>query len=75
MVDKFLDDLQSSFRILAENNFLPKDFASKIAPVVELRNGIVHNYEKLDKNLFLKNLRSNFGDFERYLSLAKNNFL
>ena len=69
------DDLQSSFKILADNNSLPQDFANKIAPVVGLRNNIVHNYEKLDKNLFLKNLRNNFGDFEKYLILIKNKFL
>ena len=47
------DDFQSTFIILAQNNVLPEDFASKIAHVVGLRNRLVHRYEKIDKQLFL----------------------
>ena len=39
---KISDDLQGTFYILGENKILPEDFAKKIAPVVGLRNRIVH---------------------------------
>lgn len=61
------DDLQSTFYILGKNDILPEDFSRKIAPVVGLRNRIVHRYESLDKSLFIKSFRKNCSDFESYL--------
>ncbi|HBB56679.1 TPA: hypothetical protein DEW47_03590 [Patescibacteria group bacterium] len=67
------DDLQSTFLTLADSKILPKDFAVKIAPVVGLRNKTVHQYEKIDKELFIKKLKENFGDFKKYLVLIEKN--
>ena len=63
---KISEDLQGTFLILGENNVLPKDFAQKIAPVTGVRNILVHQYEKLDKEMFIRNLRKHFSDFEKY---------
>lgn len=63
---KPIEDLKSSFLSLGEAGVLPADFAQKISPLVGVRNILVHQYEKLDFELFLKNLRSNLGDFEVY---------
>lgn len=63
---KTADDFQSTFYILAENNILSKDFAQKIAPIVGLRNRIVHRYDTLNKSLFIKIFRENISDFEKY---------
>jgi len=63
---KISDDLQGTFLILGENNVLPADFAEKIAPVTGVRNILVHQYEKLDKEMFIRNLRKHFSDFEKY---------
>lgn len=74
---KTADDFQSTFYILAENNVLPKNFAKKIAPVVGLRNRIVHRYDTIDKALFIKTFRKNISDFEKYqkfiVKYLKNN--
>lgn len=64
---KVSEDFQGTFYILGENKILPSAFAKKIAPVVGLRNRIVHRYEALDKNLFLKAFRKNYPDFTKYL--------
>jgi len=61
------DDLQSSFLTIGENGILPKEFAFKIAPVTGVRNILVHQYEKLDKEMFIHNIRKNFSDFEHYV--------
>lgn len=66
---KISDDFQGTFYILGENKILPDDFAKKIAPVVGLRNRIVHRYEELNKELFIKTIRNDFPDFEEYLKL------
>jgi len=50
---------------------LPEKFAFKIAPVVAVRNRIVHGYESLDQALFIKNLRNNYSDFEKYIKLIE----
>lgn len=69
---KIAEDFQSTFYSLAENNVLPQDFAEKIAPVVAVRNRIVHGYESLDKELFIKNLRKNYSDFKKYIESIEN---
>jgi len=61
------DSFQSSFLVLAENKILPDDFAKKIAPVVGLRNRIVHRYEKTDIEILLRAVRENKEDFRQYV--------
>lgn len=66
------NDFQSTFYILGRSNVLDKDFADKIAPVVGLRNRVVHRYESLNKELFLKSLRENYYDFGEYIKQISN---
>lgn len=63
------EDLQGTFYILGETKILPQKFAHKIAPVVGLRNRIVHRYDALNKELFIKTFRKNYSDFEKYIKL------
>ncbi len=63
---KGLEDFQGTFYVLGQNGILPADFAQRLAPVVGLRNRIVHRYEALDKKLFITTFRRNYPDFERY---------
>lgn len=60
------DDFYGSFSILGKSDVLPEEFASRIAPITAVRNILVHQYEKLDKKMFIHNLRKNFSDFEQY---------
>jgi uncharacterized protein YutE (UPF0331/DUF86 family) len=60
------EDFQSSFRVLAEHKILPEEFADKIAPVVGLRNRLVHRYEKINLDLLLQAIRKNKEDFKEY---------
>lgn len=64
---KIGDDFQSTFYTLGSQDILPVPFAEKIAPIVGLRNRIVHRYETLDKKLFLHSLRNNISDIEIYI--------
>lgn len=68
---KMIEDFQSTFQILAEDKILPKDFAEKIAPIVAVRNRIVHGYESLDRKLFITNLRKNYSDFGKYIGFIE----
>lgn len=66
---KISEDYQGTFTVLAENNIISSDFAKKIAPVVGLRNRIIHRYEEIDKPLFIRTFRNNLSDFKEYLIL------
>jgi len=65
--EKTYDKSQSTFLIWGEMGVLPEEFAKKIAPIVGLRNILVHRYEELDKDLFINNLFKNKDDFKQYL--------
>ncbi|MBI2577932.1 MAG: DUF86 domain-containing protein [Candidatus Wildermuthbacteria bacterium] len=60
------DDLRGTFAIMGESGILPKEFSDRIAPLAGLRNILVHQYEELNTDLFMKSLRNNFSDFEKY---------
>lgn len=64
---KIEEDLQSTFSSLVEGKILPQDLSDRMSPSVGQRNLIVHGYEKLDKNLFMKNLRNGYNDFYAYI--------
>lgn len=66
------EDFQGTFYTLAENNILPQDFANKMAPVVGVRNRLVHRYESLNKKLFVENFRAHHTDFEKYTKLIND---
>jgi uncharacterized protein YutE (UPF0331/DUF86 family) len=61
------EDFQSAFLILAENRILPDEFATRIAPVVGLRNRLVHRYEKVDVEILLNTVRKSKEDFKEYV--------
>jgi uncharacterized protein YutE (UPF0331/DUF86 family) len=60
------EDIQSAFKTLAVEHILPEDLAQKMAPVIGLRNKIVHVYEKIDRESFVRDLRKDIGDFDKY---------
>lgn len=61
------DDFQSTFEILSDNKILSRDFAVQFAPVVGLRDRIVHRYESINKKLFISSFRKNLHDFDEYM--------
>ncbi len=62
-------DFQNTFGILADNKILPDNFAEKFAPVVGTRNILVHRYEKVDRDLFISQVKNERKDFLEYLRL------
>lgn len=69
---KISEDFQGTFYILGEHDILPMGFARKIAPIVGLRNRIIHRYETLDKPLFISTFRRNYTDLEIYIKLIND---
>jgi len=63
---KVSEDFQGTFYILAENRILDNDFAKKLAPIVGLRNRIVHRYEAVDLRLFVESFKKDLPDIYEY---------
>ncbi len=61
------DDFQSAFVSLGENNILPSDLSAKLAPVVGLRNRLVHRYEEIKIDLLLTTIQKEKKDFKKYI--------
>ncbi len=68
------ETLQETFLILGDGGVLPVDFVKKIAPVVGLRNIVVHEYEKVDNEKMMQDLKDGISQFGEYL-ISIDNFL
>lgn len=60
-------DYFQTFSILGKVGILPHEFSQKIAPSVGLRNQLVHQYEKIDIDKMLKDIRNNVQDYDQYI--------
>lgn len=64
------DDFQSTFRIISsQKKILSEEFAEKIAPVVGLRNKLVHQYEEVKPKFFVEQVKKEYKDFVKYLDI------
>ncbi|MBP9750178.1 MAG: DUF86 domain-containing protein [Candidatus Pacebacteria bacterium] len=62
----FEDSTFSTFTIISEHGVVPRDLALRLAPITGMRNILVHQYEKIDKELFLRKTREHLGDIPEY---------
>lgn len=61
-------DFQSSFEIISlEGKIVPHEFAIRIAPVVGLRNRLIHKYEEIDPRFFIEQVKKEHRDFIEYI--------
>lgn len=61
------DNFQGSFATLSEGDMLPEEFAKKIAPIVGLRNRLVHRYEEINPELLTQMAREEKDDIKNYV--------
>jgi uncharacterized protein YutE (UPF0331/DUF86 family) len=69
------DDPQSTFITLGDGGVLPQDFAKKVAPIVGLRNAVVHRYETVSVKRFVHELVRDFNDFKTYATAITERFI
>lgn len=60
------NDYKETFIILSKINILPAEFANEISKSVGLRNILVHNYHKLDEEIFYNSIQSCLNDYTKY---------
>lgn len=71
---KVPETLQETFLILGDGGVLPVDFVKKIVPVVGLRNIVVHEYEKIDNEKMMWDVKEGASQFGEYI-VHIDNFL
>ncbi len=59
-------NFRESFLLLAEIGIYPKDFAEEISKSVGLRNILVHEYQKLDEEIFYVAIKQCYEQFTQY---------
>lgn len=59
-------DYADVFRILGENQVIPKEFSLTLAKMAGFRNLLVHNYSEVDDRLVHENLRTRLSDLEQF---------
>ncbi len=62
------DDFQSAFRRLSDAEILPEELAKRLAPVVGLRNRLIHRYEEIDIDTMIHTIRRERSDFNEYIA-------
>lgn len=68
------DDFQTSFRILADNKVVSPELADRLAPIVGLRNRLVHRYETIDRDMMLQMIQKEKEDIREYAHVVESYF-
>ncbi len=68
------EDATETFQILGEAKILPAEFVEKFSPVAGMRNIVVHDYEKMDIEKMINDIKEDIGQFGEY-ALHVDNFI
>jgi len=60
------DSYADTFRVLHEAGILAQDLQDALVKMVQFRNIVVHDYNKIDGEIVVGILKKNLGDFGRY---------
>lgn len=60
------EDNQDIFSVLAEAKILSAKMAEKLSGMANFRNILVHDYEKIDRDIVFEKLHKNLGDFVEF---------
>ena len=60
------DDNQDVFIILAEKRVLSRTLARKLTGIANFRNILVHDYEKINREIVYQKLQKNLDDFKQF---------
>ena len=65
-------DNSEIFEILAEKKILTQKLVAKFSGIANFRNILVHDYEKIDRELVYKKLQNNLEDFMEFRKVIKD---
>ena len=65
-------DNSEIFEILAEKKIFTQKLVAKFSGIANFRNILVHDYEKIDRELVYKKLQNNLEDFMEFRKVIKD---
>lgn len=65
------EEYRGTFIMLGKKDIIPYAFAEKISGSVGLRNNLIHQYEKIDVERAVNEIKHNIGDYVEYVKLIK----
>lgn len=65
---------RESFRLLAQNDIIPRSLADKLENMVGFRNALVHEYQKLDINLMIDVIENHLDDLLDFTNFILKEF-
>lgn len=60
------DDNQDIFVVLCDSNIVSKKLTEKLVGIANFRNILVHDYEKIDREIIFEKLQKNLNDFKDF---------
>lgn len=60
------EDNQDVFSVLRERNVISEDLAARLMGIANFRNILVHDYEKIDREVVYQKLQKNLGDLRDF---------
>ena len=60
------EDNQDIFAVLYENKMIPKKLLERLIGIANFRNILVHDYEKIDREIVYQKLQKNLNDFKAF---------
>lgn len=69
------DSYYEVFQVLCDNGFLNEDNLSMYKKMVGMRNKIVHEYERISKEILYMVLENNLNDFNIFIEDIRKNFI
>jgi uncharacterized protein YutE (UPF0331/DUF86 family) len=65
---------KESFRLLAENNIIPRDLTARLEGMVGFRNVLVHEYQRLDIGLMVDVIENRLDDLLLFVDCIMKEF-
>ena len=66
---------KESFRLLARNNIIPQELASKLENMVGFRNTLIHEYQELDLKLMMNVIENHLDDLIDFTNFIVDEFV
>jgi uncharacterized protein YutE (UPF0331/DUF86 family) len=63
---RYPEDNKEVFRVLAEEDVIPRDLLPRLEGMAGFRNVLVHGYAEIDDSRVYENLQERIGDFDEF---------
>lgn len=68
---KGAENIAHCFEILRDNNLINETFCEDLIQMARFRNLLIHQYRKIDERKIYEYVKSNLGDFEKFIASVR----